>query len=210
MIQKVNTEKKMADYNLMSVVRATPERTLEIAKACYEGGVKMMEISFTVPTALDSIDLVKKEIPEVVICAGTVLDPATARLAILHGADAILSPQFDREVAEIANLYQVPYCPGCHSITEMTTALKAGASFIKFFPGSAVDGPKLIKTSITPTPYVPVLASGGINFDNFYDFLDAGADITCFGGLLAKGDAATIKKHATKLSQMLADYRAKH
>ncbi len=210
MIQKINTANKMAEYNLMSVVRATPERTLEIAKACYEGGVKMIEISFTVPTAIESIELVKKELPEVIICAGTVLDPTTARLAILHGADAILSPQFDAEVAELANLYQIPYCPGCHTVTEMTTALKAGASYIKFFPGSAVDGPKLIKTAVTPTPFMPVLASGGINFDNFYDFLDAGADITCFGGLLANGNAATIKEHAAKLSQMLAAYRNKH
>lgn len=108
MIQKINIAKKMAVYNLMSVVRATPERTLEIAKACYEGGVKMIEISFTVPTAIESIELVKKELPEVIICAGTVLDPTTARLAILHGADAILSPQFDDEVAELANLYQLP------------------------------------------------------------------------------------------------------
>lgn len=210
MIQKINTEKKMADYNLMSVVRATPERTLEIAKACYDGGVKMIEISFTVSTAIESIELVKKELPDVIICAGTVLDATTARLAILHGADAILSPQFDADVAKIANLYQVPYCPGCHTVTEMTTALKAGASYIKFFPGSAVDGPKLIKTAVTPTPFMPILASGGINFDNFYDFLDAGADITCFGGLLAKGDADTIKAHAAKLSQMLSDYRNQH
>lgn len=209
MIQKIEIEKKMADYNLMSVVRATPERTLEIAKACYAGGVKMIEISFTRPTAIESIELVKKELPEVIICAGTVLDATTARLSILHGADVILSPQFDKGVADVANLYQVPYCPGCATVTEMTTALKAGASYIKFFPGSAVDGPKLIKTVTTPTPFIPVLASGGINFDNFYDFLDAGADITCFGGLLANGDAKTITEHASKLSQMLADYRAK-
>lgn len=210
MIQKINVEKKMAEYNLMSVVRATPERTLEIAKACYEGGVKMIEISFTVPTAIESIELVKKELPDVIICAGTVLEPTTARLAILHGADVILSPQFDNDVAELANLYQVPYCPGCHSVTEMTTALKAGASYIKIFPGSAIDGPKLIKTMVTPTPFVPILASGGINFDNFYDFLDAGADINCFGGLLANGDTETIKAHAAKLSKMLASYRESH
>ncbi|WP_251545305.1 beta/alpha barrel domain-containing protein [Limosilactobacillus caecicola] len=210
MIQRIDIAKKMADYNLMSVVRADPERTLEIAKACYDGGVKMIEISFTVPTAIESIELVKKELPDVIICAGTVLDPTTARLAVLHGADAILSPQFDADVAKITNLYQIPYCPGCHTVTEMTTALKAGASYIKFFPGSAVDGPKLIKTAVTPTPFMPILASGGINFDNFYDFLDAGADITCFGGLLANGDAKTITEHASKLNEMLKTYRETH
>ena len=207
MLQKNFYVRQISDLNIMTVVRDTPAETLRIAKACFKGGVKAIEISFTIPTALEAMKLVKKEIPEMVICAGTVLDTATARLAILGGAKLILSPAFDLEVAQICNLYQVPYAPGCNSVTEITTALKNGASFIKVFPGSSMGGVKEIKTISTPIPYMPILISGGASVKNYRDFLAAGADCVCFGSALT-GDSEKITNNAVQLTKTLADFRS--
>lgn len=207
MLQKNFYVRQISDLNIMTVVRDTPKETLRIAKACFKGGVKAIEISFTIPTALEAMKLVKKEIPEMVICAGTVLDTATARLAILGGAKLILSPAFDLEVAHICNLYQVPYAPGCNSVSEITTALKNGASFIKVFPGSSMGGVKEIQTISTPIPYMPILISGGASVKNYRDFLAVGADCVCFGSALT-GDSEKITNNAVQLTKTLADFRS--
>lgn len=208
-LQKAVTTKKIRDYGIMSVVRADVETSLAIAEAGLKGGVKVIELSFTVPTAQESIKQVKAKFPEIVIGAGTVLDAVTARIAILAGADFLLSPEFDKDVALIANRYQVPYLPGCNTVTEAVDAMTYGAAFVKVFPGSAVDGPKWINVVKTPIPNMPILASGGANFDNFDDFLDAGADCVAFGGLLANGSLEQIEDNARKLTKQLADYRAR-
>lgn len=206
-MRKVNITKRISDLGIMSVIRADPERTLEIVKAGYEGGVKLVEISFTVPTAEDSIKLLKRELPDVLVGAGTVLDSETARIAILDGADFLLSPAYSEEVALIANRYQVPYLPGCNSVTEAVSAMTYGAAFVKVFPGSALEGPNWINVVKTPIPDMPILASGGGTIDNFKDFLAAGADCVAFGGILAKGTSEEIKQNAIKLNIILNDYR---
>ncbi|MFC6200558.1 ketohydroxyglutarate aldolase [Lactiplantibacillus nangangensis] len=206
-IQKATVTKKIRDYGIMSVVRADVQTSLNIAEAGLKGGVKLIELSYTVPTAQESIQEVKKQFPEILIGAGTVLDEVTARLAIMSGADFILSPQFNKEVALMANRYQVPYLPGCNSVSEAVEAMTYGAAFVKIFPGSAVDGPKLINVIKTPIPNMPILASGGGTFDNFNDFLDAGADCVAFGGLLANGSMEHIQQNAQRLTNQLAAYR---
>lgn len=194
----------------MSVIRADVKTSLGIAEAGLKGGVKLIELSFTEPTALTAIKEVKKAFPEIIVGAGTVLDAVTARIAILGGADFILSPAFDKEVALMANRYQVPYLPGCNTVSESVDAMTYGASFIKVFPGSALSGPKWIKTVKTPIPNMPILASGGGTFDNFNDFLNAGADCVAFGGLLVNGELAQIEENARKLTTQLSDYRKLH
>lgn len=206
-IQKATITKKIRDYGIMSVVRADVQTSLNIAEAGLKGGVKLIELSYTVPTAQESIQEVKKQFPEIVIGAGTVLDEVTARLAIMSGADFILSPQFNKDVALMANRYQVPYLPGCNSVSEAVEAMTYGAAFVKIFPGSAVAGPKLINVIKTPIPNMPILASGGGTFDNFNDFLDAGADCVAFGGLLANGSMEHIQQNAQRLTNQLAAYR---
>lgn len=209
-MKKVDITKRLADLGIMSVIRADPKRTLEIVKAGYEGGVKSVEISFTVPTAEESIKLLKKELPDVLVGAGTVLDSETARIAILDGADFLLSPAYSQEVALIANRYQIPYLPGCNSVTEAVTSMTYGAAFVKVFPSSALEGPNWIKIVKTPIPDMPILASGGGTLDNFTDFLSAGADCVAFGGILAKGTAEEIKQNAIGLNKILKDYRQNH
>jgi 2-dehydro-3-deoxyphosphogluconate aldolase/(4S)-4-hydroxy-2-oxoglutarate aldolase len=209
-LQKTMVTKKIRDFGIMSVIRADVKTSLGIAEAGLKGGVKLIELSFTEPTALTAIKEVKKAFPEIIVGAGTVLDAVTARIAILGGADFILSPAFDKEVALMANRYQVPYLPGCNTVSEAVDAMTYGASFIKVFPGSALSGPKWIKTVKTPIPNMPILASGGGTFDNFNDFLNAGADCVAFGGLLVNGELAQIEENARKLTTQLSDYRKLH
>lgn len=209
-LQKTMVTKKIRDFGIMSVIRADVKTSLGIAEAGLKGGVKLIELSFTEPTALTAIKEVKKAFPEIIVGAGTVLDAVTARIAILGGADFILSPAFDKEVALMANRYQVPYLPGCNTVSESVDAMTYGASFIKVFPGSALSGPKWIKTVKTPIPNMPILASGGGTFDNFNDFLNAGADCVAFGGLLVNGELAQIEENARKLTTQLSDYRKLH
>lgn len=209
-LQKTMVTKKNRDFGIMSVIRADVKTSLGIAEAGLKGGVKLIELSFTEPTALTAIKEVKKAFPEIIVGAGTVLDAVTARIAILGGADFILSPAFDKEVALMANRYQVPYLPGCNTVSESVDAMTYGASFIKVFPGSALSGPKWIKTVKTPIPNMPILASGGGTFDNFNDFLNAGADCVAFGGLLVNGELAQIEENARKLTTQLSDYRKLH
>lgn len=206
-LQKADVTEKIRDYGIMSVIRADTKTSLDIVGAGLKGGVKITELSYTVPTAQETIKQVKATYPEVLIGAGTVLDEVTARLAIMAGADFILAPEFNKDVAKMANRYQVPYLPGCNSVTEAVDAMTYGAAFVKVFPGSAVDGPKWINVVKTPIPNMPILASGGGNFDNFADFLDAGADCVAFGGLLAGGSLQKIEENARKLTKQLADYR---
>lgn len=150
----------------MAIVRTeTIERGIEIAQGCLNGGVDVLEISYTLPNAGEVIEAINKKFNnQLVVGAGTVLDAETARLAILKGAKFIIAPNFSKEVARLCNRYQIPYAPGCTTITEMVEAMEVGASFIKAFPISNFYGPELVSVLKTPIPVMPILASGGITF----------------------------------------------
>lgn len=159
-----------------------------------------MEISYTNANAGDVIRAIKdKYRDKMCIGAGTILDPTTARLAIMNGAEFFVAPNFDIEVQKIANLYQVPYGPGCTSYSEMVEALKAGASFIKCFPISNYYGPDLAKIFKVPCPQIPILASGGVTVSNIKEWVKNGAEVLGVGGLLTKGDVSTISANAKQL-----------
>lgn len=171
---------KLKDIGLLAVVRVeTIERGYEIAQGCLDGGVG----------------------------AGTVLDGTTARLAIMNGAQFIIAPCYDEGVQEMCNLYQIPYAPGCTSYTEMLTALKAGASFIKAFPISNYYGPDLAKVIKVPCPQVPIMASGGANFDNLATWFKNGVDCVGLGGLLTKGTTEEIATNAKRLREIVLEVR---
>ncbi len=198
---RAETVIKMKKTGIMAVVRVeTIERGLEIAEGCFEGGVNVMEISYTNTNAGDVIQAIKNKYGDkMCVGAGTILDPTTARLAIMNGAEFFVAPNFDTEVQRIANLYQVPYGPGCTSYSEMIDALKAGASFIKCFPISNYYGPDLAKVFKVPCPQIPILASGGVTVSNVREWIKNGAEVLGVGGLLTKGDVATISANAKQL-----------
>lgn len=196
---------KIDEIKAMAIVRVeTIERSYEIADGLIEGGVPMMEISFTLNNANEVIKALRaKYEDQLLVGAGTVLDSETARLAILSGAQFIIAPNFSNEVAKCCNRYRIPYMPGCTSMSEMVQAMEAGASMIKAFPISNFYGPELIKICKTPLPYMPILASGGVTLDTIEEWIKNGADCLGFGGLLTKGTSAEIGENAKKIRQAI-------
>lgn len=163
-----------------------------------------MEMSYTLNNAGHIIQGLTERFEDALcVGAGTVCDGETARHAILHGAQFVIAPNFSEDVAKVCNRYQIPYAPGCTSITEALDALSMGATFIKAFPISDFYGPKLIKVFKTPIPDMPILASGGITLENLPEWLGNGVEICGFGGLLTRGSTEEIAENAAKIRQMI-------
>lgn len=208
-MKKMSITQRMYEVGALAIVRVeTLERACEIADGCIKGGIPVMEMSYTLDNAGDIINgLSKKYGDSLCVGAGTVLDPETARHAILKGAKFIIAPNYSPEVAKMCNRYQIPYAPGCTSITEAVDALSMGSAFIKAFPISDFYGPKLAKVLKTPIPDMPILASGGISLDNLSTWLENGIDVCGFGGLLTKGSSNEIAENASKIRKIITDYR---
>lgn len=174
----------------MAVVREeSQKRAIEAARTVIKGGIKGIEVTFSVPQADQVIAQLKEEYQNdsiVVIGAGTVLDAVTARLAILAGAEFIVSPCFDQATAEMCNFYQVPYMPGCMTITEIQQAMKSGADIVKLFPANNFT-PQMIKAAKAPLPHVNIMPTGGVNLENIAAWKQAGAIVVGVGGNLFKG-----------------------
>ena len=176
MIPKIETLTRIMNAGIVAVVRADSEEQAEkISKACIEGGVPAIEVTFTVPGAQYVISSLKKKFPKeaLIVGAGTVLDSETARIAILAGAEYIVSPGFDPETARLCNRYQIPYMAGCMTLTEIITAMEAGVDVIKVFPGSAF-GPDFIKAIKGPLPQTVLMPTGGVSLDNVDQWIKNG------------------------------------
>lgn len=208
-MQKIEITHKIAECGAMAIVRVeTIERGIEIAQGCLDGGINVLEISYTLPNAGEVIAALRHHFKdELIVGAGTVLDSETARMAILNGAQFVIAPNLSKEVATLCNRYQIPYAPGCTSITEAVQGLEYGAAFIKAFPISDFYGAKLVSVFKTPIPYMPILASGGINLNNLSDYIKKGVDCCGFGGLLTKGTRDEIAKNAKDIRTIIDDTR---
>lgn len=188
-MKKIEVMKRIIDCGIVAVVRAeSAEQALKIAEAVKAGGVEAIEITMTVPGAIDVIKDLAKAYPngEILIGAGTVLDPETARAAMLAGAEFIVSPHFDPDVVRLCNRYQMVCMPGAMSIREVVEVMESGADFVKFFPGSAF-GPSMIKAILGPLPYAPIVPTGGVSLDNVGEWIKAGCKAVGVGGQLTKG-----------------------
>lgn len=208
-MNKAKTTLRMYETGALAIVRVeTIERGLEIAEGCLEGGIDVLEISYTLNNAGDVIEVIDKKFNDkICVGAGTVLDSETARHAILKGAKFIIAPNYNEGVAKICNRYQIPYAPGCTTLSEAVDALSVGAAFIKAFPISDFYGPKLCKVFKTPLPNMPILASGGITLDNLNEWLMQGVDVCGFGGLLTTGSKEEIAKNAKLIRQIILGFR---
>ncbi|MBC6003015.1 bifunctional 2-keto-4-hydroxyglutarate aldolase/2-keto-3-deoxy-6-phosphogluconate aldolase [Paeniclostridium sp. NSJ-45] len=186
-MKKMKVLKALQACGVVAVVRGnTKETGINIAKACIKGNVKAIEVTYTNKFANEIIRELSEEFKtqdDVVIGAGTVLDPETARLAILQGAEYIVSPSFNLETAALCNRYKVAYIPGVMTINEIVSAHESGVDVIKLFPGSAF-GPSYIKAIKGPLPYANVMVTGGVNIDNLDTWINAGADLVGIGGEL--------------------------
>ena len=174
-MKKFEILKQLTDVGVVAVIRAeNEEQATLISQACLAGGITGIELTFTVPGAERVIRALAADFgDEMLIGAGTVLDSATARVAILAGANYIISPGFDFDVAKLCNRYQVPYMPGCMTITEMIKAMESGCDIIKLFPGSAF-GADFVKAVKGPLPQVNIMPTGGVNIDNVEQWIKAG------------------------------------
>lgn len=208
-MKKLRITATMYNTGALAIVRTeTIERASEIADGCIAGGVPVMEMSYTLNNAGDIIQQLKARYGDLLcVGAGTVLDGETARHAILKGAEFIIAPNFSADVAAICNRYQIPYAPGCTSLSEAVDALSAGATFIKAFPISDFYGAKLAKVFKVPLPDMPVLASGGINLDNLSTWLDNGVNLCGFGGLLTQGSSDEIAANARQIRTIIDEHR---
>ena len=194
-MQRADLLEKLIKSGVVSVVRAeSAEDAVKIVEAVVDGGIKSIELTYSVPRANDVIaDLVATYAgTDVMIGAGTVLEATSARLAIIAGAQFIVSPTFNKEVAKICNLYQIPYIPGVMTPLEAQTAMEYGSELIKLFPGD-ITGPAMIKDLKGPVPYINVMPSGGVNV--------GATAVSAGGGVTAPaltGDYAGVKVNAEK------------
>ncbi|ADO83925.1 bifunctional 2-keto-4-hydroxyglutarate aldolase/2-keto-3-deoxy-6-phosphogluconate aldolase [Ilyobacter polytropus] len=188
-MKKFEILKKIKDVGVVAVVRGENlEEAVNTSKACIEGGIPAVEVTYTVPGATEVIKELKKTIPseKLLVGAGSVLDPETARIAILAGAEYIVSPGFSEDTAKLCNRYQVPYMPGCMTITEIITAMEAGCDIIKMFPGSAF-GPSFVKAVKAPLPQVNIMPTGGVSLENVDQWIKNGVIAVGVGGQLTNG-----------------------
>src|SRR5260221_5234250 len=171
---------RLLQSGIVAVIRSTSsEQLVEVAKALYDGGVDVLEVTFTVPRALEIIAAMRKALGEkVLLGAGTVLDPETARAAFLAGAEFLVAPTVNLDVIRLANRYDKLVMPGAFTPTEILTAWEAGADIVKVFPADAV-GPGFFRAVRAPLPQVKLMPTGGVDLNTAADFLKAGA--CCLG-----------------------------
>ena len=181
---KADTLERLKDSGVIGIIRVSSAQDLiRIAKALCEGGLSCLEITMTTPGALRAIEEAREELPDVLMGAGTVLDAATARQAILAGAQFLVTPTVALDVIETAHRYGVPVIPGAMTPTEILTCWEAGADMVKVFPAEVL-GPNFIKAVHGPLPQIPLVPTGGITADNAGEFIRAGAAMVCAGSWL--------------------------
>lgn len=188
-IKKEFVLSKIKEGGLVAVVRAeNTDQACRITEACIAGGVAAVEITFTIPGA-DSIikELAGRYDPkEILIGAGTVLDPETARAAILAGAQYVVAPCLNIETVKLCSRYQIACMPGAMTIKEAVECMEAGADIIKIFPGE-LFGPAIIKSIKGPLPQAQMMPTGGVSLENVGDWFKAGAVAVGVGGSLTAG-----------------------
>ncbi|HEY8542213.1 MAG TPA: bifunctional 2-keto-4-hydroxyglutarate aldolase/2-keto-3-deoxy-6-phosphogluconate aldolase [Pseudothermotoga sp.] len=197
---------KIIDSGIVAVIRAdSPSKAVEMCRACREGGIVAIEVTFSVPHAVEVIQQIDKEMgDQILLGAGTVLDPYTAKIAIEAGAKYIVAPNLSEETALLCNKHRVPYIPGVLTPTEIVKALELGVPLIKLFPASAV-GPSYIKAIHGPLPQAKIMPTGGVELENVKEWIKAGAVAVGIGGGLTKGTKEQIVEKAKKFVQLVKE-----
>jgi 2-dehydro-3-deoxyphosphogluconate aldolase/(4S)-4-hydroxy-2-oxoglutarate aldolase len=188
---------------LMAIIRTeNGEQALRAFEACVAGGIKTIEISFTVPGILDVLQEISEKYQngEVILGAGTVLDPETARSAILAGAQFVVSPYLNTATVKLCNRYQVACLPGAMTIKEVAECMEAGADIVKIFPAE-LFGPAIIKAIKGPLPYAPLMPTGGVTVDNIGEWFQAGAVAVGIGSSLMAGAKQGDYQRVTRIAR---------
>ncbi len=208
--------RRVLDCGIVAVVRSAESAPLvDVCRALADGGVDVAEITFTVPDALEVLKAARKALGDrMLLGAGTVLDPETARAAFLAGAEYIVSPTLDTEVIAMARRYGKLVMPGCFTPTEILKAWQAGADIIKVFPAEVV-GPAYFKAVRGPLPQIRMMPTGGVDLNTAASFLEAGACCLGIGSQLIDPKAVAARKFdlisekAAKYREIIKAHRAK-
>lgn len=209
-MQKIKILNKILASGVVAVIRAeTGEQAMKIVDAVKKGGISAIEMTMTVPNALDLIKEIAKEKDEAMILGvGSVLDGETARGAILAGAEYVVSPHLNIEVAQVCNRYQIPSMLGAATPKEVVEAMEAGADVVKIFPGDVL-GPQFIKAIKGPIPYAPLMPTGGVSLANVGEWAKAGAVAVGVGGALTQGAKTGDYELVTEMAkQFVTGFRA--
>ncbi|MGA2597811.1 MAG: bifunctional 4-hydroxy-2-oxoglutarate aldolase/2-dehydro-3-deoxy-phosphogluconate aldolase [Bryobacteraceae bacterium] len=178
------------DIGIIPGVRVTvPDEARFAAEAVYRANIPIAEITNTIPNAVDVISYLANKFPDMVVGAGTVLDTETAQRCLDAGAQFLTSPGLVIEVVEFAVKHDVVVFPGALTPTEVITAWKTGADFVKIFPCAGIGGPVYLRSLKVPLPQVPLIASGGVNQLSAFNFILAGATALGIGSELMPHEA---------------------
>jgi 2-dehydro-3-deoxyphosphogluconate aldolase/(4S)-4-hydroxy-2-oxoglutarate aldolase len=191
---------------VVAVVRSRDsEQLVEVVRALADGGVTVMEITMSVPNALDVLKEVRQALGDrVLLGAGTVLDPETARAVLLAGAEYIVSPTLNLDVIRMCRRYDKLVMPGAFTPTEILTAWEAGADIVKVFPADVV-GPAFFKALRGPLPQIRVMPTGGVDLTTAAAFLQAGACCLGVGSQLVEPDAIA-KRDFARIRDLAKQY----
>jgi len=213
MIDKETIISRIRDCGIVAVVRAeSSDQARRISDACLEGGVAAVEITFTVPGAHKVIEQLAATYSsgEMILGAGTVMDPETARIAILSGAQYVVSPYLNIDTVKLCNRYRISVMPGAMTIKEVVEGMEAGADIIKIFPGE-LFGPRIIKAIKGPLPQAQLMPTGGVDLDNVQEWIKAGAAAVGAGSSLTSGsktgDYASITRKAKEFVAKIKETR---
>jgi 2-dehydro-3-deoxyphosphogluconate aldolase/(4S)-4-hydroxy-2-oxoglutarate aldolase len=215
-MNKTDVIKQIRDIGLIPVIRATSaDEAMRAIDAIREGGVSVLEITMTVPGAVSVIEHLSTNCgSDVLVGAGTVLDPETARACILSGAKFIVSPALNVETIECCRRYGVVVMPGALTPTEVVQAWTAGADFVKVFPAGALGGASYLKALKAPLPQIELVPTGGVSLTTAADFIKAGASALGVGvdlvdlKTIRDGQATLITERARRYVQIVRDARA--
>lgn len=203
MLAKEVIIEQICTKGIVAVIRATDlEQAVRIADACLEGGINALEMTFTIPEAHKVMETLAKKYQQeqLILGAGTVLDAETARIAILSGAQFIVSPHVNEHVISTSHRYGIACMPGAMTIKEIIEALERGADLIKLFPGE-LFGPQMIKACHGPLPHAKLMPTGGVDIHNVHQWIEAGAVAVGVGSALTERAKQGDYKSITRLAQ---------
>jgi 2-dehydro-3-deoxyphosphogluconate aldolase/(4S)-4-hydroxy-2-oxoglutarate aldolase len=216
-LDKQRVRERILEVGIVPVVRASsPKEARMAAEAVCKGGISIVEITMTVPGAVEVIrELAKESGKEILVGAGTVLNAEMARQCLDAGAEFLVSPGFNRGMVEFAAREGKLVMAGALTPTEVITAWEAGADFVKVFPCGQVGGAKYIKALKGPLPQIPLVPTGGVNLETAAEFIEAGAAALGVGGELVQAEALktgkpeVIVENARKFLDVVRSARAK-
>jgi 2-dehydro-3-deoxyphosphogluconate aldolase/(4S)-4-hydroxy-2-oxoglutarate aldolase len=215
-MEKAAVLKNLQETGLVPVLRAeSVEKALALAEAVAAGGVNVVEVTMTVPGAVEVIERLVRDRPEILVGAGTVLDAETARTCILAGAQFVVSPALNVKTIAMCHRYSVAVLPGALTPTEIVTAWEAGADVVKVFPAGAMGGAKYLVSLKGPLPQIKMIPTGGVTLATAKEFLEAGAFALGVGSdlvdakAMAEGKPEVVTEMARKYLTIVREFRGR-